>query len=276
TPQDWFLLDSHLRICYTSPSFNKAVDQSDQIIGRSFLDYLYNPSGEILGQRLFASLADDDGQAAIITISYARLPIIRHHLSTGHFIQDPPNYSFTQYHLVVHKAAGFLLVFLHDKAQFPRDCDFHLYESLKLGDFSNVVHYIPPLNPNPPYHMFQILLNDDRRPIIFSTNTTIAGRLTIVPAHLAAGTQNLQNMANNRCQTSCSVLLVMYRLLPCAMSHLSQFTIQSSHVGSIEEPIPHDGHVDSRDEHIRSLRLAVTTKVAQMSLEEWQREANRL
>lgn len=242
----WFLLDSNLRICYTSPSFNNAVNQYQDIIGKSFLDYLHTPSGDILAIRLHDCLADDTDQAAVLTINYASVSIIRHHLNTGQFIEDPPNYSFIQYQLVVNRAAGFLLVFLHVKADFLRDCDFHLYEALKPGDLSSVVHYLPPLNPSPPYHVFQILLNDDRRSIIFSTTTTIAGRLTVVPAHLAASTQSLKGIANNQCQTSCTnrtkgfffttslegellqvdcsylkhgnALLVMYRLVPTTVS----------------------------------------------------------
>lgn len=76
--------------------------------------------------------------------------------------------------------------------------------SLRTQDLSGVAPYVPPLDSSAPYHVFQILLDDERRPIIFSTPTTLAGGIAIAPNVLAEGTQNSRDSVTNRGQTSCT------------------------------------------------------------------------
>jgi hypothetical protein len=71
-------------------------------------------------------------------------------------------------------------------------------------DLSCVAPYVPPLDSSAPYHVFQILLDDERRPIIFTTPTTLAGGIAIAPPVLAEGTQNSRDSVANQGQTSCT------------------------------------------------------------------------
>ncbi|KAG8758929.1 hypothetical protein FRC14_007063 [Serendipita sp. 396] len=199
----WVLLTDNLQFCYTSPSFNGVVPQASALIGRSFLEYLHEPPHEYVAERLRERLIDDEEKVVIITINYASVTMIRYHLQYGHFFSDSPEYARTQYSLIASRAGSFLLVFLHAKAETSNDCNFHLCEPLKPGDLSRVAQFLPTLNPHPPYHVFQILSDDERRPIIFTTPTTLA-RLTIVPQHLAEGTLSPRDLAHNFGKTACT------------------------------------------------------------------------
>jgi hypothetical protein len=57
----------------------------------------------------------------VFVIEYANVSAIRHHLQTNQWFPDNPGYSFAQYSLVVSRAGGFILAFLHVKTgELPR------------------------------------------------------------------------------------------------------------------------------------------------------------
>ncbi|KAG8821721.1 hypothetical protein FRC17_009741 [Serendipita sp. 399] len=200
----WVLLTDNLQFCYTSPSFNGVVPQANALVGRSFLEYLQDPPHEYVAGRLRERLIDDEEKVTIITITYATPTLIRHHLQYNQWVSDhPPEYAYAQYSMIASRAGSFLLVFLHAKAELSSDCNFHLCETLKPGDLSRVAQFLPTLNPHPPYHVFQILSDEERHPIIFTTPTTLA-RLTIVPQHLAEGTLSPRDLAHNYGNTACT------------------------------------------------------------------------
>ncbi|KIM33208.1 hypothetical protein M408DRAFT_42567, partial [Serendipita vermifera MAFF 305830] len=202
---DWVLLTDSLHFCYTSPSFNAAVPQAKTLIGRHFFDYLSpqgNPPSDLITQRLLNCYSDDNGD--VLHLNYATVSTIRFHLHTGQFLSIQPDYAFNQFVVTVSRAGGFILAFLHVKAASSRDCNFHMCEPLKPDDLSGVAPYVPPLDSGPPYHVFQILLDDERRPIIFSTPTTLAGGIAIAPPVLAEGTQNSRDSVANQGITSCT------------------------------------------------------------------------
>lgn len=51
----------------------------------------------------------------VFVIEYANVSAIRHHLQTNQWFPDNPAYSFAQYSLVVSRAGGYILAFLHVK-----------------------------------------------------------------------------------------------------------------------------------------------------------------
>ncbi|PVF95316.1 hypothetical protein CPB86DRAFT_738988 [Serendipita vermifera] len=202
----WVLLTSNLQFCYTSPSFNAVVPQASRLIGRGFLDYLHpsSESSESIVRRLHDSFHDEEDKGDVIILHYATVYTIRHHLQTGQFIVGHPGYTFYTYSMIVSRAGGFILAFMHVKTEFAKDCNFHLYEPLKSGDLNPVAPYLFSLDSNPPYHVFQIISADERRTLIFTTPTASPARVTINPLQLAEGTQSPRDYLTNRGVTSCT------------------------------------------------------------------------
>lgn len=134
---DWVLLTDSLLFAYTSPSFNAVVPQAKSIIGRPFFDYLSvqgNPHSNVITQRLLNSYSDEEGNGdvrdlstcyrikthcsfqKVLHLNYATVSAIRFHLQTGHFLPIQPDYAYNQFAVVVSRAGGFILAFLHVKA----------------------------------------------------------------------------------------------------------------------------------------------------------------
>lgn len=89
--------------------------------------------------------------------------------------------------------------------------------------------------------MFQILLDDERRPIIFTTPTTLAGGIAIAPPVLAEGTQNSRDSVTNQGQTSCTKrtkLSFVATTLGGALLNVSAVLLRHGEASACYIPIP--------------------------------------